>query len=93
MLVYVVYTLVESCWFHSGVFPPTPECGAWQYRQEADSPPLTGEIPLGVKSCAPNTSPVICWPRVIVLANSKAAQIHNVFLTALPLQPCFGNPQ
>jgi len=42
-LEYKPYVCDESVWLHSGVLPPMPEWGAWQYRHAADEVPLTGE--------------------------------------------------
>ena len=52
-----------------------PECGAWQYKQEAERPPLTGEAPAGDKSCEPITS---FWARTGRVAKSKKAHRQMV---------------
>src|SRR5260370_30953923 len=56
VLVYGVYVCEDSVWFHSGVTPPNPLCGAWQNVQPRPPPVVTEEPLPGDMLCIPSVS-------------------------------------
>jgi len=49
-----VYVWLDNFWFHSGVTPPSPLCGAWQ-KVHPKLPGVVTDDPLDtVKLCIPS---------------------------------------